>query len=172
LGAIVVYNRDKEHGMRRSDREITDIEEKLEIIRRCKVLRLAMAEQNQPYVVPLNFGFEYKEGILTLYMLGAREGKKTDILNRNKQVCFEMDGAHALIPGKEPAAYSFAYESVIGFGIAEIQEKDDEKTHGLNLLMKHQTGEDREYVYPPEQLRKTLMLRVRVNSFTAKRHSR
>jgi nitroimidazol reductase NimA-like FMN-containing flavoprotein (pyridoxamine 5'-phosphate oxidase superfamily) len=158
--------------MRRSDRELTDIEDKLGIIRRCKALRLALAEQNQPYIVPLNFGFEYTDGILTLYMHGAREGKKVDILNRNKQVCFEMDGAHALIPGKEPAHYSFAYESVIGFGTAEILEKDDEKAHGLNLLMQHQTGEDREYVYTPEQLKATLVFRVRVSSFTAKRNSR
>jgi nitroimidazol reductase NimA-like FMN-containing flavoprotein (pyridoxamine 5'-phosphate oxidase superfamily) len=89
--------------MRRSDREITDIEDKLGIIRRRKVLRLALAEQNQPYTAPLNFGFEYKDGILTLYMHGARGGKKVDILNRNKQVCFEMDGEHALIPGRKPA---------------------------------------------------------------------
>jgi nitroimidazol reductase NimA-like FMN-containing flavoprotein (pyridoxamine 5'-phosphate oxidase superfamily) len=158
--------------MRRSDREITDIEDKLGIIRRCKVLRLALAEQNQPYIVPLNFGFEYKDGILILYMHGAREGKKVDILNRNKQVCFEMDGEHALIPGREPAQYSFAYESVIGFGTADIPDNDDEKTHGLNLLMRHQTGEDREYVYPPEQLRATRVFRVRVSSFTAKRNPR
>jgi nitroimidazol reductase NimA-like FMN-containing flavoprotein (pyridoxamine 5'-phosphate oxidase superfamily) len=158
--------------MRRSDREVTDIEDKLGIIRRCKVLRLGLSEQNQPYIVPLNFGFEYGDGILTLYMHGAKEGKKADILNRNKQVCFEMDGEHALIPGKSPAAYSFAYESVIGFGTAEILEKEDEKIHGLNLLMRQQTGEDREYTYPPAQLKGTLVFRLKVSSFTAKRHSR
>jgi nitroimidazol reductase NimA-like FMN-containing flavoprotein (pyridoxamine 5'-phosphate oxidase superfamily) len=157
--------------MRRSDREVTDIEDKLGIIRRCKVLRLGLSEQNQPYVVPLNFGFEYEGGILTLYMHGAREGKKVDILNRNKQVCFEMDGEHALIPGKSPAEYSFAYESIIGFGTAEIPEKDDEKTHGLNLIMRQQTGEDREHTYPSGQLKGALVFRVRVSSFTAKRHS-
>jgi nitroimidazol reductase NimA-like FMN-containing flavoprotein (pyridoxamine 5'-phosphate oxidase superfamily) len=161
----------KGFAMRRSDREITDIEDKLGIIRRCKALRLALAEQNQPYIVPLNFGFEYKDGLLTLYMHGAREGKKADILNRNKQVCFEMDLEHGLIPGKEPAQYSFAYESVVGFGTAEILEKDDEKTYGLNLLMQHQTGEDREYAYAPEQLKGTLVFRVRVSSFTAKRRN-
>jgi nitroimidazol reductase NimA-like FMN-containing flavoprotein (pyridoxamine 5'-phosphate oxidase superfamily) len=158
--------------MRRSDREITDIEEKLGIIRRCKTLHLALAEQNQPYIVPLNFGFEYKDGVLTLYMHGAREGKKVDILNRNKQVCFEMDIEQGLIPGKEPAQYSFAYESVIGFGTAEILQQDVEKAHGLNLLMQHQTGEDRKHEYPPEQLQGTLVFRVRVSSFSAKRHSR
>ena len=158
--------------MRRSDREVTDREDKLGILRRCKTLRLALSEQNQPYIVPLNFGFEYADGVLTLYMHGAREGKKVDILNRNKQVSFEMDGEHALSPGREPADYSFAYESIVGFGIAEILEKDDEKTRGLNLLMRHQTGEDRDYVYTPEQLRNTLVFRVRASSFTAKRHSR
>jgi nitroimidazol reductase NimA-like FMN-containing flavoprotein (pyridoxamine 5'-phosphate oxidase superfamily) len=156
--------------MRRSDREITDIEEKLGIIRRCKVLRLGLAEQNQPYIVPMNFGFDYKSGLLTLYLHGATEGKKVDILNRNRQVCFEVDGEHSLITGKNPGDYSFAYESIIGFGIGEILEKDDEKIHGLNALMKHQTGEDREYTYPEEQLRGVNVFRIRVSSFTGKRH--
>ena len=43
--------------MRRKDREITDIEELLAVVSRCKVCRLAMAENNRPYVVPLNFGY-------------------------------------------------------------------------------------------------------------------
>ncbi|MDR2079678.1 MAG: pyridoxamine 5'-phosphate oxidase family protein [Treponema sp.] len=157
--------------MRRSDREVTDIEEKLGIIRRCKVLRLGLAEQNQPYIVPMNFGFDYKDGLLTLYLHGAKEGKKRDILSRNRQVCFEMDGGHSLITGKNPGDYSFAYESIIGFGVGEILEKDDEKTHGLNALMKHQTGEDREYTYPEEQLRGVDVFRIRVNSFTGKRRA-
>jgi nitroimidazol reductase NimA-like FMN-containing flavoprotein (pyridoxamine 5'-phosphate oxidase superfamily) len=157
--------------MRRSDREITDIEEKLGIIRRCKVLRLGLAEQNQPYIVPMNFGFDYKDGLLTLYLHGAKEGKKVDILNRNQQVCFEMDGEHSLITGKTPGDYSFAYESIIGFGTGEILEKDDEKTYGLNALMKHQTGEDREYTYPEGQLRGVNVFRIRVSSFTGKRHA-
>ena len=155
--------------MRRSDREVTGIEEKLGIIRRCKVLRLGLAEQNQPYIVPLNFGFDYTDGTLTLYLHGAREGKKVDILNRNKQVCFEMDGEHSLITGKESGSYSFAYESVIGFGTAEILERDDEKLYGLNVLIRHQTGEDREYRYPPEQLKGVIGFRIRVSSFTGKR---
>ncbi|WP_010262303.1 pyridoxamine 5'-phosphate oxidase family protein [Treponema primitia] len=158
--------------MRRSDREITDIEEKLEIIRRNKVLRLGMAEQNQPYIVPLNFGFEYNDGLLTLYIHGAQEGKKVDILGRNSQVCFEMDGEHSLITGKEAANYSFAYESIIGFGTAERLTGDAEKIRGLNALMKHQAGEDREFSYTEAQLRAVNVYRIRVNSFTGKRRPR
>jgi nitroimidazol reductase NimA-like FMN-containing flavoprotein (pyridoxamine 5'-phosphate oxidase superfamily) len=155
--------------MRRSDREITDIEEKLGIIRRCKVLRLGMAEQNQPYIVPLNFGFTYDDGRLTLYLHGAQEGKKVDILGRNSQVCFEMDGEHSLITGQEAANYSFAYESVIGFGTAELLTRDEEKIQGLDALMKHQTGEDRVFSYTEGQLKTVNVYRVRVSSFSGKR---
>ncbi|GHV79084.1 pyridoxamine 5'-phosphate oxidase [Spirochaetia bacterium] len=157
--------------MRRKDREVTDIEEKLAILRRCKVLRLGLSEQNQPYIVPMNFGFDYRDGILTLYLHGAQEGKKVDILLRNKQVCFEVDGEHSLITGKEAAQYSFAYESIIGFGTGEILGKDDEKVYGLNALMKHQTGEEKEYTFTEAQLRAVNVFRVRVSSFTGKRHS-
>ena len=158
--------------MRRKDREVTDIEQKLGIIRRCKVLRLGMAEQNMPYIVPLNFGFDYRDGLLTLYVHGAKEGKKVDILNRNKQVCFEMDGEHSLIPGKDAASYSFAYESIIGFGTAEILETDEEKTYGLNALMKQQTGLEANLTHPPQLLQSVTVVRIRVSSFTGKWHPR
>jgi nitroimidazol reductase NimA-like FMN-containing flavoprotein (pyridoxamine 5'-phosphate oxidase superfamily) len=155
--------------MRRSDREISDIEEKLKILRKNKVFRLGMAEQNQPYIVPLNFGFEYNDGLLTLYFHGAREGKKVDILGRNSQVCFELDGEHSLIAGEEAANYSFAYESIIGFGTAELLTKDEEKIRGLNALMKHQAGEGREWSYTESQLKAVNVYRIQVSSFSGKR---
>jgi nitroimidazol reductase NimA-like FMN-containing flavoprotein (pyridoxamine 5'-phosphate oxidase superfamily) len=155
--------------MRRTDREITDLEEKLGIIRRCKVLRLGMAEQNQPYIVPLNFGFECNDGRLSLYLHSAKEGKKVDILGRNGQVCFEMDGEYSLIVGEQACDYSFAYESIIGFGTAEILEGLEEKIHGLNMLMKHQTGEDREFSFDEQHVRAVNVYRIRVSSFSGKR---
>ena len=42
--------------MRRHDREITDSREILSIVNECKVIRLAMLdEQGLPYIIPLNF---------------------------------------------------------------------------------------------------------------------
>lgn len=46
--------------MRRKDREITDIEEIRDIIEKCKVCRLAMQDEEGLYLVPLNFGYEFK----------------------------------------------------------------------------------------------------------------
>jgi hypothetical protein len=44
--------------MRRSDREITHRERIDEIIRGCEVCHLGMADRDQPYVVPVSFGYD------------------------------------------------------------------------------------------------------------------
>ncbi|MDR3248277.1 MAG: pyridoxamine 5'-phosphate oxidase family protein [Treponema sp.] len=160
--------------MRRSDREVTDIDEKLGIISRCKVCRLAMIDQtvepSEPYIVPLNFGYEYADGVLFLYFHGAGEGRKVNILSIGGRVCFEMDGAHKLIVGPQDCSYSFAYESVIGKGPVEFIDDPAGKARGLALLMRHQTGEDREFSFDDAALSKTTVFRVRAEEWSAKRH--
>jgi nitroimidazol reductase NimA-like FMN-containing flavoprotein (pyridoxamine 5'-phosphate oxidase superfamily) len=162
--------------MRRSDREVTDIAEKLKIIDQCKVCRLAMSEDNRPYVVPLNFGYEYSaggidggDGVLTLYFHGAHEGRKIGILKKNNNVCFEMDGEHELTIAENDCEYGYNFASVIGFGKLEFIENKDEKIRGLSFLMKHQTGEDREFVFEDGRLNATMVCRVRAEEFTGKR---
>ena len=44
--------------MRRSDREITDEQELLQVISECDVCRLALNDEEVPYILPLNFGEE------------------------------------------------------------------------------------------------------------------
>jgi nitroimidazol reductase NimA-like FMN-containing flavoprotein (pyridoxamine 5'-phosphate oxidase superfamily) len=155
--------------MRRADREVTDTAEKLRIIGQCRVCRLAMSEDNRPYVVPLNFGYEYSNTVLTLYFHGALEGRKIGILKKNNHVCFEMDGEHELTPGENDCGYGFNFASVIGFGTLEFIEDRDEKSRALGFLMKHQTGEDREFVFDDAHLKATMVCRVRVEEFTGKR---
>ena len=167
--------------MRRTDREITAINEKLEIIARCKVCRLAMLDRGdpcspeagnngEPYIVPLNFGYEYKDETLLLYFHSALEGRKIDILKRGGPVCFEMDGGHRLIANPQGCSYSFAYESVIGQGTVEFIDGREEKVRGLNLLLRHQSGEDRDFPIEVGALEKTAVFRLRAESWTAKKH--
>ncbi|RZB37859.1 MAG: uncharacterized protein SRB2_00961 [Desulfobacteraceae bacterium Eth-SRB2] len=73
--------------IRRKDKEITDNAEIESIICRSMVCRLAMADKNRPYIVPLCFG--YKDN--TLYFHSAGQGKKLDMLKKNYSVCFEFD---------------------------------------------------------------------------------
>ena len=48
--------------MRRKDREITDFDEMIKIIEKCDTCRLALNDGEYPYIVPLNFGHEVKDG--------------------------------------------------------------------------------------------------------------
>lgn len=42
--------------MRQKNREVSNREELLEIMRRCDVCRLALNNEGYPYIVPMNFG--------------------------------------------------------------------------------------------------------------------
>lgn len=68
--------------MRRSDREITDLGEILSIINDCKVIHLAMVDDGEPYLLPLNFGYACESGAFSFFCHSAREGRKLDILRK------------------------------------------------------------------------------------------
>ena len=83
--------------MRRSDREITDEQELLQVISECDVCRLALNDEEVPYILPLNFGEEVSGGRLYLYFHGAAEGRKYDLISRDPQTAFEMDCSHRIV---------------------------------------------------------------------------
>ena len=83
--------------MRRSDREITDEQELLQVISECDVCRLALNDEEVPYILPLNFGEEVSDGRLYLYFHGAAEGRKYDLISRDPQTAFEMDCSHRIL---------------------------------------------------------------------------
>lgn len=113
--------------MRRKDREITDICAILELVSECKVCRLAMTDGGVPYIVPLNYGYEYADGALTFYFHSAKEGRKLEILKKNPTVCLELDGRGELVEAANPCAYGYTFASVIGTGNVEFIEYTEEK---------------------------------------------
>ena len=48
--------------MRRKDREVTDFEELIAIMKKCDVCRIALNDGGYPYILPLNFGLAVKDG--------------------------------------------------------------------------------------------------------------
>ena len=82
--------------MRRSDREIHDLNELKEIVQKADACRIAFATDGAPYIVTLSFGYKWEEH-LVLYFHGAKEGRKIDLLKKNNLVCFEMDIEHERI---------------------------------------------------------------------------
>jgi len=120
--------------MRRSDREITDVNEIIEVIKRCDVCRLALNDGGWPYIVPLNFGMEYENGTLRLYFHSALEGRKLDLIRAEDRAAFEMDCGHKLQYFADRCMCTMAYESVAGRGRIKLLE-GAEKADALDRLM-------------------------------------
>ena len=129
--------------MRRKDREVTDHRQMERIIEKAKVVHVGMIDGGAPYVVPLQYGYVFNDGTLTLYLHSAKEGRKIDCIKKNPNVFIELETDIALISGGPvPCKYSSAYASVMGDGTAEIVENVKEKVFGLERIMKTQTSRD------------------------------
>lgn len=159
----------KENFMRRKDREITNVEDKIAIVNRCKVCRLGLSDDDRPYVVPLNYGYSFEKNVLTLYFHGAGEGRKADIIRKNDNACFEIDCDGELREGEKACKYGYSFKSVIGFGKITMSESIEEKNIGLNEIMKHQTGTDKEWSFTEEELKSVTVYKMEVREFTGKR---
>ena len=148
--------------MRRNEREITDKKDIDDIIRRCRVCHLAMCDEGQPYVVPLNFG--YDGGFL--YFHAAPEGRKIDIIKRNNRVGFEFDILLDITAAERACDWGAKYESVMGSGTAETVDDLEAKKDTLKCIMRQYSGGT--WDFPEEILQKTLILRVCILEISGK----
>ncbi len=152
--------------MRRKDREITDMNEILNIIGKCEVCRLALFDEEYPYILPLNFGHSYEDSQLKLYFHGAKEGKKLDLIARNPKAAFEMDCSHELVTGPEACDYSMNYESVCGNGIITLLDQSQTEA-ALRKLMKQYT-EDANLKFNNAYLNAVTVFELSVENITCK----
>lgn len=154
--------------MRRSDREITDLNEIQSIIDKCNVVRIAINDDTYPYIIPVNFGYEFNSGKLTLFFHSSMEGYKHKIIEKNNHAAFEMDCSHMLMPpiNNEVCTASMAYESVIGQGkISAVNDNEKEKV--LCKILEHYNIHGRKF--NPVSLKNTKLYQIEIQSFTAKR---
>ena len=149
--------------MRRAEKEITDRAEIDEIIHAARVCRLGLADNDQPYVVPLHFGYDYPY----LYFHSATAGRKLAVLDKNPKVCFEFDHLEKLMKNKVACEWSAAFVSVIGEGVAERVEDFDEKQKAIACIMAQYSS--RTFEFPQENLERTSVIRVKVSQMTGKR---
>ena len=148
--------------MRRSDKEITDRKAIEDIILRSKVCKLAMCEQNMPYIVPLCFGFKNN----TLYFHSAPKGKKIEILRKNPNVCFEFEIFTQIIKSAKACKWGMRYKSVIGFGKAGFITDDDLKRQAFDIIMNQYA--DGSFIYEDALLKSVVVINVEIQSMTGK----
>jgi len=149
--------------MRRKEQEITGIEEIEKIINKASVCRLALCENDTPYIVPLCFGYKNK----TLYFHSAFAGKKIEILKKNNNVCFEIEADIEINKGDNACNWNIQYKSVIGFGKAFLIYDIHEKTTALDILMSHYS--EGKFDYLQNSLNRTLIIKVIIEHMTGKK---
>lgn len=153
--------------MRRSDREITDLKDIYRIIRKCDVCRLALNDYGYPYILPLNFGAEYKDDKITLYFHSALEGHKVELIEKDNRASFEMDCSHVLQYFEDKGYCTYSYESVIGRGRITILE-ENEKLDALKKLMdQYHPGKDA--AFNTAAIPRTLVYKLEIEAITGKR---
>jgi len=131
------------------------------IILDCEVCNLAMVdEKHQPYVIPMNFGYEND----VIYLHSAQTGKKIDILKKNRQVSVSFSTDHELGWQSEKVAcsYSMRYRSVLASGHVEFVEDKEEKIVALNVIMKNYT--DLSFKYNDPSIREVMVFKIIIDT--------
>ena len=153
-------------GMTKRELQITDEGQIRAILDTAKVVHVGMCVDNEPYVVPMNYGYCLEEGKLVIYLHSAMAGKKLDMIRENPRVFIELDCDRQPFEGEKPCQYGLAYSSVMGRGTARIIEDVSEKIEAMKLLMKTQTQKDFEFT---ERLVSIVaVIRIDVEEYTAK----
>ena len=154
--------------MRRKDREITDFNEIIDIIKKCDVCRIALNDDEYPYVVPLNFGLDVQGNQVFFYFHAAMEGKKLDLIAKDNRATFEMDCDHNFILYEERMSCTMGYASVIGHGTIEIVA-DEDKYESLTILMRQYHAED--FKFNTDMMKVTTVLKMTVTDMLGKRRN-
>jgi nitroimidazol reductase NimA-like FMN-containing flavoprotein (pyridoxamine 5'-phosphate oxidase superfamily) len=148
--------------MRREEQAITDPAAIEEMLRSELVCRIALHDDPYPYVVPLHF--VYDAG--SIYFHSARLGRKIELMEKNRHVCFEVDHLEAIVPGDAACSWSARYRSVIGEGVAGLVP-EEERSRVLGLLMKKYGGRG-DYTFTKEGLQGVAVVRIDIRAMTAK----
>ena len=154
------------NGITAREKLVTDMDEIVKILDNSKVVHVGMIDGDEPYVVPMNYGYTLEDGKLTLWLHCAKRGRKLDVLRTNNKVFFEMECGIQPFEGDIACRYGISYSSIMGRGTAEIVEDVEVKKAALSHLMKAQTGMDFEF----EDKMTTIVSIIKIDTieFTAK----
>jgi hypothetical protein len=153
------------HGaMRRKDRVISDRAEIDTILASTKVMHLALADGDIPFLVPVFYAYDGT----SIYFHSASAGSKIDILKRNPKVCFEVSIDHGVIESDQACDFEARHRTVIGFGRANFVEEETEKVQILDRIVGRFTN--RQFDYLRTNLRHTAVIRIEIESIKGKKH--
>ncbi len=153
--------------MRRNDREITEQKIIKKFIEKQQILRVGFYDENDIYIVPVNYGYLNIDNNWSFYFHGARSGRKYELAKKEPIVGFEIDGDYKLLQGENACEFTAKFQSIIGTGKLQLIECNDEKGKGLNAIMKQVTHKT-EWNYSDEMISAVAVFRLDVVKISCK----
>lgn len=117
--------------MKKKEREITEQDVLVEILKQGEYTVIAMCREGEPYIVTLNYG--YDENKNALYFHCSPKGLKLDFINHNPHVCATVIEDR----GYKMGECDQSYRSVVFWGKIRIIEDLQEKKHAIKILLDH-----------------------------------
>jgi len=152
--------------MRRKEREVIDRDQIESILKECRIMHLGIHDDPYPYVVPLNYGYQYNDEGMILYFHSAKQGRKIELLEANPMVAFTIDGLYELVPHQIACKNTLLYKSIMGNGKIEFVKEEFEKLEALKLIMTHQTGQEGDY--SSSAVKEVMVIRINVIDYCGK----
>jgi nitroimidazol reductase NimA-like FMN-containing flavoprotein (pyridoxamine 5'-phosphate oxidase superfamily) len=143
---------------------IEDRNEIEKIMTSCKTCYLAMAEDNIPYVLPMNFALDGDSVILH----SAQSGRMWETLQKNPNVCINWTLGEELKwqDVRVGCSYRVKSKSVLVEGEAAIIDDYDEKYRLLEVLMRQYS--DRKFKFNKPAVKNVGIVKVKIKKLTAK----
>lgn len=144
---------------------IEDKKEIEELIKACRTCFLGVSDkENQPYVIPMNFGFE--DGII--YLHSGQFGRKWEIMKENPKACITFMLGDELAYQDEHVACSWRVKSksVIAEGKIEFVDDYDEKEKVLHKLMAQYSP--REFKFNAPAVKNVGVFKMKIERIQAK----
>lgn len=156
--------------VRRQDREVTEAAWIKDFLHRAPYGVLAMVSAEQPFT-NANL-FVYAEGKHVIYLHTSDEGRTYHTVSAEARVCFSVSAMGRLLPAENARGLSVEYAGVTIFGRDDIVIDDEERVHGLQLLIDKyfpHLAPGRDYqTIDYEQMQGTAIHRITVESWSAK----
>ena len=157
------------HPLRRSDKEISDIDEIKTILKEAKYVTIAMSRDDEPYLATLSHGYDATGDCI--YFHCAQEGKKVEILKSNPLVW----GQALVDDGYQQGMCDHLFRTAQFQGRVTFVENHAEKIHALKILIRHLDENPEEVIakqVTPHSFARVLIGRISIDYLSGKRADR
>lgn len=149
--------------MRRKENKLEDQQIIDEMLNSAEICHVSVVDNDVPYTFVVNYAYEKNK----IYIHSATAGRKIELLKKNNKVCFNIEGHYEVVEAKKACAWTAKYRSIIGYGKITIEDDEQIKIKGLDLIMEKYGAEGKQE-YAKGAVKAMCMLVLTIDELTAK----